>query len=259
MKPKTDRGFVLSALAVGEADKLLRLLTRGGGRIRAFARGVRKPRSRMASSLELFTESAFVLITSTRGDAFSLSQAKVLQGHPDLKKDLQAIFLLQLLADILLGCLPEGEPHAALYDEVRNLLASWETYPSQREQLLAAFILHFLKDGGYPLELEDCAQCGLALSGKNAVLVPHQGGALCRDCGGPVPPMLQTTPQSMEWLKKLSELPLERAAILKLTPLQIRSVFLTTLEYLQLTFEKPLRTLEYYLALPFPDLGEGKK
>ncbi len=244
---------------MGEADKLLRLLTRGGGRIRAFARGVRKPRSRMASSLELFTESAFVLITPARGDAFSLSQAKVLHGHPDLKKDLQGISLLQLLADILLGCLPEGEPHATLYDEVRFLLNSWEVHPSQREQLLAAFILHFLKDGGYPLELEDCAQCGASLSGKKAFLVPHQGGALCRECGDPVPFMLQTTPQSMEWLKKLSELTLERAAILKLTPSQARSIFLTTLEYLQLTFEKPLRTLEYYLTLPFPVSGRVKK
>jgi DNA repair protein RecO (recombination protein O) len=213
----------------------------------------------MASSLELFTESAFVLIAPARGDAFSLSQAKVLHGHPDLKKDLQTISLLQLLADILLGCLPEGEPHATLYDEVRNLLASWESHPSQREQLLAAFILHFLKDGGYPLELEDCAQCGVSLVGKKAVLVPHQGGALCLDCGGPVPSTLQSTPQSLEWLKKLSELPLERVAILKLTRPQTRMVLLTTLEYLQLTFEKPLRTLEYYLALPSGDSKVIKK
>ncbi len=259
MKLKTDRGFVLTASAVGEADKRIRLLTRGNGKIRAFARGVRKPKSRMASSLEFFTESAFVLHPQARGEAFSLSQAKILNGHPGLKKDLQAISLLQLLADILLGCLPEGEPYAELYDEVGELLTAWENNSAQREQHLAAFILHFLKDSGNPLELSECAECGESLKGKKSVLVPHRGGALCLSCGGSVPSRLHATPQSIEWIKKLLELPLSRTSVLKLTPAQARSIFLTTLEYLQLTFEKPLKTLDYYLALPSHDLGGDKK
>ncbi len=246
---KTERGFVLSASPSGEADKWVRLMTKESGRIRAFARGVRKPKSRMAPALEFFTESSFVLHPAKRGDSYSLSQAKVLNGHPDLKKDLTAIALLQLLADILLGCLPEGEPHPVLFDGVRALLAGWEKEPAQREQLLAAFNLRFLREGGYPLEFTDCAECGESLQGKKANLVPHRGGALCASCSPVGPSRLQVNPQSLAWLKKLLELPLSRATLLKLTPSQARSVLLTTLEYLQQTFEKHLKTLDFYLSL----------
>lgn len=251
MKLKTDRGFVLSTSASGEADKWVRLITREGGRIRAFARGVRKPKSRMAPALEFFTESAFVLHSQKRGDSFGLSQAKVLNGHPALKKDLAAIALLQLLADILLSCLPEGEPHPVLFDGIKALLAGWEIHPAQREQILAAFVLRFLRDGGYPMELTDCADCGEVLGGKKAVLVPHRGGALCSSCGEAVPSRLQVTPQSLAWLNKLLDLPLSRVTLLKLNTSQARSVLLTTLEYLQRTIEKPLKTLDYYLSLSF--------
>lgn len=251
MKLKTDRGFVLSSSASGEADKWVRLITREGGKIRAFARGVRKPKSKLAPALEFFTESAFVLHSQKRGDSYGLSQAKVLNGHPDLKKDLAAIAMLQLLADILLGCLPDGEPHPMLFDGVKDLLEGWETHPGQREQILAAFVLRFLKDGGYPIEFSDCAECGESLSEKKAILVPHRGGALCPFCGGSGPASLQVNPQSLAWLNKLLELPLSRVTLLKLNVSQARSVLLTTLEYLQRTFEKPLKTLDYYLSLPF--------
>jgi DNA repair protein RecO (recombination protein O) len=256
LKLKTDRGFVLSAFPSGETDKWVRLMTREAGKVRAYARGVRKPKSKLAPALEFFTESTFVLHSQKRGDSYGLSQAKVLNGHPDLKKDLSAIALLQLLADILLGCLPEGEPHPVLFDGVRDLLKGWETHPEHREQILAAFVLRFLTDGGYPLELTDCAQCGETLSGKKALLVPHRGGALCPSCGGSGPPRLQVTPQSMAWLKKLLELPLARVTLLKLSSSQARSVLLTTLEYLERTFEKPLKTLDYYLSLPTKSLSQ---
>jgi len=251
LKLKTDRGFVLSAFPSGEADKWVRLLTRENGKIRAYARGVRKPKSKLAPALELFTESSFILHAQKRGDSYGLSQAKVLNGHPDLKKDLNAISLLQLLADILLGCLPDAEPHPVLFDGVKDLLRGWETHPEHREQILAAFVLRFMRDGGYPMEFTECTECGESLQGKKALLVPHRGGALCPSCGSSGPARLQVNPQSLAWLNKLLELPLSRVTLLKLNATQARSVLLTTLEYLERTFEKPLKTLDYYLSLSF--------
>jgi DNA repair protein RecO (recombination protein O) len=55
------QGLVLGATAYSEADKIVQLYTLQLGRVRAIVKGIRKPKSKLASSIDLFTESTFSL------------------------------------------------------------------------------------------------------------------------------------------------------------------------------------------------------
>jgi len=61
---KTE-GIVLRYTNLGEADKILTILTRNNGKIKAIAKGCRKPKSSLLSSSEVFVFSEFVLYKGT--------------------------------------------------------------------------------------------------------------------------------------------------------------------------------------------------
>ncbi|MCB0031542.1 MAG: DNA repair protein RecO, partial [Anaerolineales bacterium] len=56
-------GIVLRRSDFGEADRLLTLFTKEQGKIRAIAKGARKPQSRKTGHVELFMRTQFLLGT----------------------------------------------------------------------------------------------------------------------------------------------------------------------------------------------------
>ena len=50
-----EQGIVLRSVKLGEADKIVSILTQGSGKIRAVAKGIRKTSSRFGARLEPFT------------------------------------------------------------------------------------------------------------------------------------------------------------------------------------------------------------
>lgn len=249
MRSFTAQGFVLSSRNHAEADRLLKLYTLEGGLLQALAKGARKPNSKLAPALELFTEASFSLHKKASGDLHLILQAKVLEGHPGLKKDLASITALQVMADILLQSLPGTEPHPEAYQLVRDCLEALERQPGEGEKLLTAFALRWLGLAGHPFELSECAECGTSLQRQKAFLIPHRGGALCTDCCPGGPSRSAVTPAGLEILKKLRSLPLDKVHILKMKPSLQRGLFLLVMDYLERTLERELKTVEYYLKV----------
>ncbi len=243
------RGFVLSAHPYAEADKIAQLYTLQLGRVRAIVKGVRKPKSKLTSALELFTESSFSLHKRASGDLYVLGQAKLLNGYAELKKDLAGITALQLLADILIQAIHDTEPNPEVYTLLKETLAAMREKSVSQELFLTAFCVKFLECSGYPLELSSCAECESSLERKKVYLIPHRGGALCESCCPSGPLSLKISPSGLEVLKKLKSLSLEKVHILKLKPVFLRELFLVVLQYLERTIERPFKTVEYYLKV----------
>jgi len=247
LRSLSSRGFALSARSQGEADKIVQVYTQEWGRVRAVAKGARKPKSKLAASLELFTESSFSLNRRAGGDWFILFKAKVLDDYHDLKKDFKTISFLQVLAEILLDSLGEQEAHPDIYQLLREVLEALGQDPEAGGQVMTAFVLKFLEATGFPLELENCVECGTSLEKRGGHLIPHRGGALCGDCCATGPQRLKRGPAGLAALRRLRELPLEKAKGVKLQPAQAKDLFLTVMEYLERTVEKKFKTVEYYL------------
>lgn len=243
------RGFILSAVAYGEADKIVQLYTLSLGCVRAIVKGVRKPKSKLASAIDLFTESGFSLHRKAGGSLYVLSQAKVLNSHSALKQDLPTLTALQILGEVLGQSLPEAEPHPEVYVLLKQTLSALSELRAARELVMTAFVLKLLALLGYPLELEVCAECGSPLQRQKTRLVPHRGGALCDNCAPSGPARSQVSPVGLEILKKLRSLPIGKAHILKLKPAVLRELFLAVMGYLEWTLEKRLKTIDYYLSL----------
>lgn len=84
-------GMVLSAATIGEYDKRIVLLTKERGRISAFARGARRPKSPLSASTEPFTFGEFFIYCGR--DSYTIEQVEVKNFFPELRKDLDNLYM----------------------------------------------------------------------------------------------------------------------------------------------------------------------
>ena len=75
-----DQGIVLRTIKLGEADRIVTILTASHGKIRAVARGVRRTKSRFGSRLEPFMRDD-LLIAQGRRELDTVSQAVVISAY----------------------------------------------------------------------------------------------------------------------------------------------------------------------------------
>ncbi len=166
----------------GEADRLVTLLTPDYGKLRVLAKGARKPTSRKAGHIELFTRTRLLL---ARGRTFDLiTQAELVEAHRPLREEIQRGALAHYLCELTERFAPEGSDAAPLYDLLADGL-SWlcET----RDPRLAAryFELRLLTLEGYRPQLFRCARTQSPLvddaPGAPVAFSPSEGGVLSNE------------------------------------------------------------------------------
>ena len=115
---RTERLYRVEAIVIrrrnwGEADRLLTMYTREHGKIQGVAKGARKPTSRKAGHVELFSRSSFVM-SRVRNSWDIVSQAETIEPHTLLRDDLlrgtYARYAVELLDRYQNAMLRRGAP-----------------------------------------------------------------------------------------------------------------------------------------------------
>lgn len=174
-----DQGVVLRTYRLGEADRIVVLLTSGHGKVRAVAKGVRKTKSRFGSRLEP-TSNVSLLMYEGR-DLDIVSQAESIDHFRPIRDDLARVTDAMALLEAVDQIAQEREANASLY---QMLVGALRSLADRRAPLLVpAFFWKLLSlDGAGPL-LEQCARCGLDADSVEFVAFDlAQGGVLCRTC-----------------------------------------------------------------------------
>jgi DNA repair protein RecO (recombination protein O) len=181
-----ERGVVLRTHRLGEADRIVVLLTAGRGKVRAVAKGVRKTRSRFGGRLEPASHLALQLYEGRELD--TITQAESLDAFRRLREDLSrltaALGMLEAVDQVA------GERHAdpPLYAMLVGALRALAAPGTPPELVVSAFYWKLLAhDGATPI-LDVCASCGRDGGSDLVAFDLLEGGALCRSCrrGSPV-------------------------------------------------------------------------
>ena len=174
--------IVLGSQRLGEADKLVTLLTAERGKVRAVAKGVRKIKSRFGASLEAFTHSALVLFERRPGDLMRLNQASILHSFPELRRDLGRITGAGRAARMAGLLSPDGEANPRIFELLLRLYLEIERGHQDLELTLRFFEIHLLKYAGYLPKIDHCLKCGRLFSPGTVYFSASAGGALCESC-----------------------------------------------------------------------------
>ena len=169
-----EEAVVLRTYRLGEADRIIVLLTAGRGKVRAVAKGVRKTSSRFGSRLEPTSHVTLQLYEGRSLD--TVTQVEALNTFAAVRGDLDRLARASTLLEVCDQVAQEGEPNVRLLQMLVGALRALEARDSP--VLVPAFFLKLLAAEGVEPMLDACAVCG---GGDDLTAFDHaQGGTLCR-------------------------------------------------------------------------------
>lgn len=177
-KEITTKGIVIREVMMGEADKLLTVLTPELGKITVRCRGVRTLKSHRFAAAQLYIYSDMVL--SEKDGMYSLSEAEPIESFFDIRLRLEAIACCEYFADLVNTVTVEGEGDVEVMRLFLNSLYALAYRHELSVRLVkAVFEARLSVLLGFMPDLTACASCGK----EEAAFVDVSGGeVLCRDC-----------------------------------------------------------------------------
>lgn len=242
MRLYRDRAVVLRQHKLGEADRIITLLTREHGLVRAVAKGVRRTRSRFGGRLEPFGH-IDVQIHPGRQPGRGLStvtQVQILDAFTDpivsdYGRYTTASAVLET-AERLAG--EELAPVRGQYLLTVGALRALALGRRDGQLVLDAFLLRAMAVAGWAPALRECARC--AAPGPHRAFHVAAGGAVCVHCR---PPGAATPGEGV--LDHMAALEHGAWAAAEAAPPQVRAQASGLVAaHLQWHLERKLRTLE---------------
>jgi len=178
-----DEAIVLRTHKLGEADRIITLLTRNHGRVRAVAKGVRRTTSKFGSRLEPFTHVELQL-----AEGRSLDTVTQAETHDAFASALGADYERYTAGTVMLETAErlvteEKEPSTQQFLLLVGGLRAMVGSDRRPNQVLDSYLLRSLAVAGYAPSFEHCARCGL--EGPHRWFNPSLGGMLCTTCRVP--------------------------------------------------------------------------
>lgn len=174
-----DEAVVLRVQKLGEADRIITLLTKRHGRVRAVAKGVRRTRSKFGATVEPFSHVDVQLYPGRSLDIVTQAESLHAYGEAlvhDYPRYTAGTAILET-AERLTS--EEKEPSFKLFLLVVGAL---KALAEGRDSglVLDAFLLRALTVSGYEPALKSCARCGEV--GPHRAFSPAAGGTVCPSC-----------------------------------------------------------------------------
>lgn len=161
---------------LGEADRIVSLVTESRGKVRAVAKGVRKTSSRFGSRLEPLSHVSLLLYEGRNLDI--VSQAESIDHWKELRGDLDRLGRATAVVEAVDAVVQEGMHAPRLYRMLVGALRSLSS--SDSPLIVPSFFWKLLAEEGFRPILDECASCGA--TDDLVAFELHEGGTLCRGC-----------------------------------------------------------------------------
>jgi DNA repair protein RecO (recombination protein O) len=213
---KTE-AIVLRGLDLGEADRVLTVLTPHLGKLRVIAKGVRRPRSRIGGGLEPLGQVDLVLAVGRTFDV--VTQSQLVDPHLGLRGDLHATAAAWYLAELADRFCEERAESAAAFALLGRGLTALDAASgvAARDAVARAYELHLLEAMGYRPELGTCIECGAAIEpGRNAYAAVA-GGVVGPECAHAALSASAISTGALKAMRHFQRVALDEAARLAMT------------------------------------------
>jgi DNA repair protein RecO (recombination protein O) len=185
-------GIVVRRRNLGEADRLVTILTRDRGKVTVVAKGARRPKSRLGGRLEPPTRFRALVAEGRSLDV--ISQVEVLDAHAPLRSDLERMGDVSVVLELADRGLAERNAHPDVFrllGETLNLMRG-----DMHEVAGLWFTARLLVLTGHRPAVGRCASCGCPLRGR-AAWSATLGGCLDEACRSRDPMATPASPRTI--------------------------------------------------------------
>lgn len=173
------KGLVIKEQAFKEQDKILTIFTQDEGKIQCIARGVRRQKSGLLASTQIFAYSEFVYYP---GKTFgSINQANLIDSFYPLRNDLTKMALASYLLDLINNTFDFYQKDPVILKLLLYVLYYMANGKAKSDiALVAAFQMKLISVLGYRPRLENCTNCECQTD-LNYFSIENYG-LVCKNC-----------------------------------------------------------------------------
>ncbi len=239
--------IIIKKTRLGEADRILTLCTPELGKIQAKAKGVRRPKSKLAGHLELITHS-LVSLARGRGDLDIITGSQTINGFLTIKSDLELTSYALYASELVNQFSAEHVENRPLFE---LLLATLQLLApgADNDKILRYFELHLLRATGYQPQLKQCVACRQPLTPVVNFFSPGAGGVLCPACSPAQPFTRAISVNALKVLRLFAESDWSVVPRLKLNPELAAELEITLRAYVKFLLEREVKSVAWLESL----------
>lgn len=234
---------MLREQAVGESDRLITVLTRSDGVLRAFARGAHQLKNKSASATQTLTYSDFAIFRGR--DANTVDSADTRKVFFGLRQDLNKLTLAQYFCELAMTVGPEGDSGEDMLRLMLNGLHFLEAGTRPGRIIKAAVEMRMMALAGYMPDLVACREC--RQYERPAMFFSVTGGTLvCGDCKRATESAAPVSPGVLAALRHTIYAPFPRLFSFELSDDGARALERLSESYVTAQLGRGFKTLDFY-------------
>ncbi|KAB7785721.1 DNA repair protein RecO [Bifidobacterium cebidarum] len=171
-----DEGVILRTAKLGEADRIITILTRGHGKIRAVAKGVRRTKSRFGARLEPFMRADLLIAEGRALDTVSQAESIAAYGAV-IAVDYNAYEAANVIVETIDKLASsEHECVPAQYQLLIGALNALAKHAHAPRAISGSYVMRALSLAGWTPRMGTCVVCGQRMGSYFSIA---SGGVMC--------------------------------------------------------------------------------
>jgi len=176
----TTVGLIIAERTISDNDKLLTILTKDYGVIKAFARGVKKIKNKNFSALSLLSYSDLCIYKGQ--NKYIINHATLKKSFFKLKNDIDILTLSQYFCEVIINLIGENQDSENPLKLLLNCLYFLTEQKKNKSLIKSVFELRILSMSGFMPDLTMCSNCGNFSDNTNLNFILQKGQLICNDC-----------------------------------------------------------------------------
>ena len=239
-------GLIIKEQNIGEQDKLVHVLTKPHGVVKAFVRGAKNIKNGKSAATSLLS---YALLTFHTGrDSYSVGDARSLRIFSKLRQDVQKMCLAQYFCELALTACPReqnADKHLSLLLNALYLLDSGKRSAALVKPCVE---MRLTAMAGYLPDLVMCGGCGV-YAAPLMYFYPRTGAIACENCGAPTDGAVPLTEAALTALRHTVYADDGKLFSFALGDEGLALLNRASEAYVQQRFEKDFKTLHFYKAI----------
>ena len=246
MKFRTE-GLIIKEQNIGEQDKLVHVLTKSNGVIKAFVRGAKNLKNQKCAPTSLLSYS---LLTVHMGrDSYMIGDARSLKIFSKLRNDVKKMCLAQYFCELALTVCPRDRNAEKYLSLVLNSLYLIDEGKRQELLVKPCLEMRLTAMAGYMPDLIMCPHCG-KYAAPLMHFYPKTGTIVCADCAGSVADgAVGLSEAALTALRHTVYAEDDKLFSFSLSDEGLAQLNAASEAYLKYRFEKDFKTLRFYKSI----------
>lgn len=230
----------------GEADRMLTLYSKEFGKIRALAKGARKPQTRKTGHVELFMRTNFMF---ARGKSIDIiTQAELVEAYQAIRTDLVRTTYASYAVELVDLFTAEADRDLGKYNLLADAL-SWFAIAPDLMLTARYYELRLLSLAGFQPQLFHCVSRGETIKEQDQFFSAEAGGLICPDCRSSDPGARAISAPAVKVLRYLQTRDWDTVKVLRLRGQLSRELESLMHHYLSYILERNLKSVDFLKRL----------